>query len=54
MPYLDAVFWVSNSLYSDQARHLVGPDLGQTVCIYYQQMTKVSASVQTVNKEKLL
>ena len=30
---------VSNSLDPDQARHSVGPDLGQTVCKGYQQMT---------------
>ena len=41
----DQLFWknsfrnttrVSNSLDPDQARHLVGPDLGQTFCKGYQ------------------
>ena len=30
---------MSNSLDSHQAQHLVAPDLGQTVCISFQQMT---------------
>ena len=30
---------LSNNLDPDQARHFVGPGLGQTVCEGYQQMT---------------
>ena len=37
-------FRVSNGLNQDQLRHSVSPDLGQTICNGYQQMTKVAAS----------
>ena len=33
---------VSNSLDPDQARHIVGPDLVQSVCKGYQQTTKTA------------
>ena len=35
---------MSSGLDPDQDRQNVGPDLVQTVCIGYQQMTKVTAS----------
>ena len=39
---------MSNSLYPDQARHFVGPDLGPNCLQSYQQTTKVTASGQRV------
>ena len=37
----------------DQDRHFVGPDLGQTVCKGYQQMTEVAASKERVNMDEI-
>ena len=42
---------VSNSLDPDQDGHSVGPDLVQTVCKGFQQMTEVVASKERVEKE---
>ena len=41
---------MSNTLNPDQDRHLVGPDLGQSVWGRYQQMAKVEASKERVKK----
>ena len=40
---------MSNSLDPDQDRRSVSPDLGETVCRGYRQMTKVAASKERVN-----
>ena len=39
---------MSNGLDPDEDQHSVGPDLGKTICIGYQQMTTVSASKEMV------
>ena len=44
---------VSNSLYPDQARHFVAPDLGQNCLQRFQQTTKVAASGK-LDKNNLL
>ena len=43
-PSFEANSFVSKSLNSDLAKHFVGPDGVQTVCIGYQQTTKVVTS----------
>ena len=39
---------VANSLDQNQAQHFVGPDLGPNCLQSYQQMTKVTSSMQRV------
>ena len=44
----------ANSLYSDQTWHSVGSDLGQTLCIGYQQITKVATSKERIKLQTMI
>ena len=53
MKILSGIASVSKSLNLDLAQHFVRPDWAQTICIEYQQMTKVVTSMKQVNLQTL-